>query len=151
MRLPVPNAKAISVLIQSLIQVTFCTEFSWFRAHSVIHCELSSHSEENWTISLNFTLIQRRSEITSQLFLKCFWISTKNEVLLNCSESILIRINTYVRVETASIDFSTFCPDDKSENQFKEQQIYKFVCFCCYSKNEVRFWRISEEEKLFHI
>ena len=66
-----------SVLSQSLIQATFCTEFVWFRANSVVHFELSSDSEEYRIYSLNFALIRRNSEITSQLVLKSFWISTK--------------------------------------------------------------------------
>ena len=75
---PVPNSKSNSVLSQNLFQVTFCTEFVWFRANSVIHSELSSDSEEIRIFPLNFALIQRISEITSQLIPKSFWISTKS-------------------------------------------------------------------------
>ena len=66
---PVPNSKLSSVLSQSLKQVTFCTEFVWFRAFSVIHSELSSDSEEYRKFSLKFVVIQRSSEINSQLVL----------------------------------------------------------------------------------
>ena len=72
----VPSSRSNSMLSQSLIQVTFCTEFVWFRANSVILSELSSDSEEYKILPLNFALIQRSSEITSQLVLKTIWIST---------------------------------------------------------------------------
>ena len=97
---PVPISKANSVLSQSLIQVTFCAEFDWFRARSVIDCDLSSVSEECWIFSLNFTLFQRSSEIISQLVLKSFWIITEtwkfSEIVLNQFWlSLIVRCGTY--------------------------------------------------------
>ena len=71
------NSMANSALSQSLIQFRFCTEFVRFRASSVFHFERSSNSEEYYKFSLSFALIQRNSEITSQLVLKSFGISTE--------------------------------------------------------------------------
>ena len=80
--LPVPSFGSNSVLSQSLIQVTFCTEIVWFRANSVIHSEFSSDSEEYRIFSLNFALIQINSEITSQLVLKSSDSALNHEISL---------------------------------------------------------------------
>ena len=53
----------------------------------MIHSELSSDSEEYRIFSVNFALIQRNLEVTSQLVLKSSRISTKlgsfSEIALN--------------------------------------------------------------------
>ena len=83
--IPVPNSKLNSVLSQSLIQVTFCTEFVWFRAKSVNHF-------------LNYLLIQKNTEYSLWILLwfreiqKSLhnWFWNPSESALNHGYAILV-------------------------------------------------------------
>ena len=71
----VPNSQPNSVLSQNLNQITFYSDFVWFIGNSVTHFQIFSDSKMQYT-SLNFSRIQKTSEITLQIVLKDFWIST---------------------------------------------------------------------------